>query len=228
MNKFFTHFLVLGAFLLMGNYVLAQSVKISAEIRPRYEFRHGYKTLFPDGGIPANYISQRTRLNGYFDNKTFKAYLCLQDIRVWGDVNQLNIKDANGFALHEAWSEIRLSDLLSLKVGRQEVSYDDERIFGAVGWAQQGRSHDGILLKFLFNDNNKMDIGFAYNAMRESLYRVDYTNINYKTIQWLHYHGNFDNSGLSILFLNNGLAYDADPNTTNYDEKIAYSQTLGA
>ena len=228
MNKYFSRFLVLGAFFIIGNNIRAQSVNISAEIRPRYEFRHGYKTLFPDGEKPANYISQRTRLNGFFANETFKAYLCLQDIRVWGDVNQLNIKDANGFALHEAWSEIRLSELFSLKIGRQEVSYDDERIFGAVGWAQQARSHDGILLKILFNDNHKMDIGFAYNAMKESLYRVDYTNINYKTIQWLHYHGNFDNSGLSILLLNNGLAYDADPDQTVYEEKIAFSQTLGA
>jgi len=228
MNKLFIYFLTLGAFLLVADNILAQSIKISAEIRPRYEYRHGFKTLIPDDEKPANFISQRTRLNAYFENETFKAYVSLQDIRVWGDVNQLNVKDVNGFGVHEAWGEIRLIDLLSLKVGRQEVSYDDERMFGAVGWAQQARSHDAALLKFSFSDKHKMDVGIAYNAMSESLFRVDYTNTNYKAIQWLHYHGNFENSGLSILFLNNGIAYDADPDPSISDEKISYSQTLGA
>jgi hypothetical protein len=228
MNKFFSYFLTLGAVLFIGDNIHAQSVNISAEIRPRYEFRHGYKTLIPDDAKPANYVSQRTRLNAYFANETFKAYVSLQDVRVWGDVNQLNVKDINGFGVHEAWGEIRLCDLLSLKVGRQEVSYDDQRMFGAVGWAQQARSHDAALLKFFFNDKHKMEVGLGYNAMQASLYRVDYTNRNYKAIQWLHYHGTFDNSGLSVLFLNNGIAYDADPDPSIFDEKISYSQTIGA
>lgn len=227
MSKFLSLFLVIGI-LLITDEVLAQSVKISAEIRPRYEFRHGYRTLIPDDTKPANFVSQRTRLNAYFANETFKAYVSLQDVRVWGDVNQLNVKDVNGFGVHEAWGEVRLSDLLSLKIGRQEVSYDDERMFGAVGWAQQARSHDAALLKFFFNDNHKMEVGLGYNAMEASLYRVDYTNRNYKAIQWLHYHGIFENSGLSVLFLNNGIAYDADPDPSISDEKISYSQTIGA
>ncbi|MFC2126361.1 alginate export family protein [Bacteroidota bacterium] len=228
MTKFFSHFLVLGVFLLLANNILAQSVKISAEIRPRYEFRHGYKTLIPDDVKPANFISQRTRLNAYFANETLKTYLSLQDIRTWGDVNQLNSKDVNGFGVHEAWGEIKFSDLLSLKIGRQEVSYDDQRIFGAVGWAQQARSHDGALLKFLFNDAHKMDVGLAYNAMGQSLFKVDYINGNYKTIQWIHYQGKLSKAGLSLLFLNNGLAYDSDPDPATYDEKVSFSQTMGA
>jgi hypothetical protein len=228
MNNFFRYFLALGAFILIGYNLPAQTVTISGEIRPRYEFRHGFKTLKPDDADPAHFISQRTRLNALFANKTFKAYLSLQDVRVWGDVNQLNQKDVNGFGVHEAWGEIRISDLLSLKVGRQEVSYDDQRIFGAVGWAQQARSHDAALVKFSFNDAHKMEVGLGFNAMQESLYRVDYTLSNYKAIQWIHYHASFENSGLSMLFLNNGLAYDADPDPAATDEKITYSQTIGA
>jgi hypothetical protein len=166
-------------------------------------------------------------LNAYFANQTFKAYLSLQDVRVWGDVSQLNVQDANGFGVHEAWAEVRLCDLLSLKAGRQEISYDDERIFGAVGWAQQARSHDAAVFKFSIEDDHKIDVGLGYNAIGESLFREDYDLSNYKAIQWLHYHGNFNNSGLSILFLNNGLAYDADPSPVFSDEKIAYSQTIG-
>jgi hypothetical protein len=208
--------------------IFAQQVEISAEIRPRYEYRHGYKTLFPDGEVPANFISQRTRLNGFFSNETFKAYVSLQDVRVWGDVNQLNVNDVNGFSVHEAWGQVRFCDILSLKVGRQEISYDDQRIFGAVGWAQQARSHDAAILKFSFNENNKLDVGLAYNAMRESLYEVDYTKLNYKTLQYVWYHGDYGKHGLSVLFLNNGFAYDANSTDSIYDEKVAYSQTIGA
>ncbi len=228
MNKFFYSFLVTGALIFIVADMLAQSVKISAEIRPRYEYRHGYKTLFPDDAGAANFVSQRTRLNAYFSNNTFKAYLSLQDVRVWGDVNQLNKGDVYGFSVHEAWAQLKLAKILSIKVGRMEIIYDDHRIFGNVGWAQQARSHDAAIFKFFFGKDHILDAGFAYNAMQESLYKVAYTNKNYKTIQWLHYHGNFGKSGLSVLFLNNGLPYDADANTAKYDEKIAYSQTVGA
>jgi hypothetical protein len=228
MKRFFSYSLILGIILLTGFNTRAQTVKISAELRPRFEFRHGYKTLAPDNARAASFISQRTRLNALFANSSFSAFLSLQDIRVWGNVDQLNAKDVNGFGVHEAWGEIRLCDLLSLKVGRQEVSYDDERIFGAVGWTQQARSHDAAVLKFNFEDNHHLDIGLGYNATGESLFREEYDLSNYKTIQWLHYHGNFDKSGLSILFLNNGIAYDNEPSPLDYDEKIAYSQTIGA
>lgn len=228
MKRFFIYFFQLGVFFIIGTSLHAQTIKISAEIRPRYEFRHGYKTLIPDNARAAHFVSQRTRLNAYYSNSAFKAYLSIQDVRVWGDVGQLNIKDANGFGVHEAWGEIKIIDQLSLKIGRQEVAYDDERIFGAVGWAQQARSHDAALLKYMVNDSHKLELGIGYNALQESLFRENYTLANYKTIQWVHYHGTFDRSGLSILFLNNGLAYDSDPDPTEYEEKVAYSQTIGA
>lgn len=227
MNHFFRNFLLPGALFLVINGSFAQTIKISGEIRPRYEFRHGFKILIPDDARAANYISQRTRLNAFYGNKNFQAYLSIQDVRVWGDVDQLNFKDANGFGVHEAWGMIAFSDLISLKAGRQEVSYDDQRIFGAVGWAQQARSHDAAMLKFAFNENQNLDAGIGYNAMNESLFRVAYTNSNYKAIQWLYYHGSFGKSGLSLLFLNNGLPYDDDPDPDITDEKISYSQTLG-
>jgi len=228
MRKFLFSLLFIGILVATAGDILAQSVKISAEVRPRYEYRHGFWTLFPDDAKAANFISQRTRLNGFFANNTFKAYLSLQDVRVWGDVNQLNRGDAYGLSVHEAWAQIKFAKVFHLKVGRQEIIYDDHRIFGSVAWAQQARSHDAAVFKFFFGDNNKLDFGFAYNAMQESRYKVNYTNKNYKTIQWLHYHGDYGKSGLSVLFLNNGLPYDANDDPEKYEEKIAFSQTIGA
>ena len=221
-------FIFLSGFLfVLAGDIFAQTVNISAELRPRFEYRHGYKTLFPDDTKPANFISQRTRLNGFFANKNFKAYVSLQDVRVWGDVNQLNTSDVNGFSVHEAWGQIFFGDVVSLKIGRQEIIYDDHRIFGSVNWAQQARSHDAAILGLKFAGKHKIDVGVAYNAMGESLYKDDYTNRNYKALQLVHYHVDFGKSGISVLFLNNGMPYFAASDTSKTDELIAYSQTIG-
>ncbi|HBC04625.1 MAG TPA: hypothetical protein DC015_10640, partial [Aequorivita sp.] len=71
---------------------------IDAELRPRFEYRHGYKTLFPDNADPATFVSQRTRLNFGYKTEKLHFYLSPQDVRVWGDVPQLNVADENGFS----------------------------------------------------------------------------------------------------------------------------------
>jgi len=121
---------------------------LDAELRPRFEYRHGYKTLFPDNVDPAAFVSQRTRLNTAYEIEKLSFYLSLQDFRTWGDVPQLNTADKNGIGIHQAWGEIQLDPHFFLKVGRQEIVYDDHRIFGNVGWAQQARSHDALLINY--------------------------------------------------------------------------------
>ena len=219
--------IILGFLTLLPGSIFAQDVNISAELRPRFEFRNGYKQLMPDGNTPASFISQRTRLNAFYANENFKVKLVLQDVRVWGDVNQLNKGDVYGTSVHEAWGEILFTEKFSIKFGRQEIIYDDHRIFGSVGWAQQARSHDAAIFKILPAKNHKIDIGIAYNATGETLYAADYTGMkNYKALQYIHYHGKFNKFGLSVLQLYNGMAYDADT-SANLEEKISWSLTLG-
>ena len=225
MKKLFHLFVIAFAlFFFSGETVHAQSVLLSGEIRPRYEFRHGYKTIIPDDYTAANFISQRTRLNVFYGSKYFKFGLVLQDVRVWGDVPQLNKSDVNGVSLHQAWGEVIFSKKLAFKVGRQEISYDDQRMFGNVGWAQQARSHDAAIVKYRPNSSTKIDVGFAYNAQGESLYKTTYDVNNYRTFQYVWYHGKFNKVGLSFLMLNNGMPY----NETAESQKIVYSQTIGA
>lgn len=207
----------------MGGDLLAQSVTISGEVRPRYEYRHGYKSLIPDGKDAANFISQRTRLNAFFGNETFRFGLVIQNVSVWGDVKQLNVSSLNGTAIHQAWGEVIFNKKLSIKIGRQEIVYDDHRIFGNVGWAQQARSHDAAIIMYKPSKNHRVDIGLAYNANGASLYKTDYTG-SYRSFQYLWYHGTFDKVGVSFLALNNGVAYEDNADST---QKVAYSQTIG-
>lgn len=224
MKKFFSLFMIaFGVLFFSAGNLYSQTVTLSGEIRPRYEFRHGYKTIIPNGNAAANFISQRTRLNLFYGSKMFKFGLVLQNVRIWGDVPQLNSADVNGAALHQAWGEIIFSKKLAFKIGRQEISYDGQRIFGGVNWTQQARSHDAAIIKYRPNKATKLDVGIAYNAQSETLYKTDYTENNYKTFQYIWYHEQSHKTGLSLLFLNNGMAFNESDNS----QVVVYSQTYG-
>lgn len=206
----------------------AQQIEISGELRPRFEARHGYKTLASPDNDAATFVSQRARVNLDYTSEKFKVYFSLQNVRVWGDVSTLATSDANGVTFHEAYGEYYINPKFSIKLGRQEISYDDQRMFGSVGWVQQARSHDAILAKFKVGKNGKLDFGFSLNANGETLFDEDYTINQYKSLQYAWYHTNFnDDLGLSLLFLNNGMPYNkaVDPNKSN--QKTIYSQTIG-
>ncbi|WP_109097303.1 alginate export family protein [Aquimarina sp. AU58] len=200
-------------------------LKIDAEVRPRFEYRHGFKTLFPNDADPATFVSQRTRLNAGYKTEKLNFYVSLQDVRVWGDVPQLNTADKNGFSVQQAWGEILFNPNISLKLGRQEIAYDDQRIFGNVGWAQQARSHDAALIRYN-KDSFKFDLGFAFNRGEESLTGHTLTTPNtYKSIQYAWLHKDWENFSGSFLFLNNGLQYTDATNSDNNETR--YSQTVG-
>ncbi|AMC11865.1 hypothetical protein Lupro_11580 [Lutibacter profundi] len=208
---------------LLSTSLSAQQIDLSAEVRPRFENRHGFKTLINTNVDGANFISQRSRLNFNFKNDKLKLGIVLQNVRVWGDVGTLSSKDTQ-IAFHQAWAEAILSNKVSLKLGRQEIVYDDHRIFGNVGWAQQARSHDALLLKFIPNKKNRLDLGFAVNADGQFLTDALYSNAaGYKSFQYAWYHTLFNNSSLSLLLLNTGIEYlDGNSNQT-----VDYMQTIG-
>lgn len=202
----------------------AQEFEISTEIRPRFEYRHGYKTLIPDDVDAATFVSQRTRLNLNYESEKLNVFVAFQNVRVWGDVATTSLEDKNGIAIHQAWAQLLLNPKLSIKLGRQEISYDDHRIFGNVGWAQQARSHDAFITTYKPNANNHLDFGLALNENSETLFDMDYAVNNYKAFQYLWYHTNFDTLELSFLILNNGLTYLDD----NNEQKVDYNQTIGS
>lgn len=199
-------------------------LQLGFEVRPRTEYRHGFGTLANIDQEPAFFTTQRTRMNGFFVNDNITMKVTLQDIRVWGNQPQLVIGDGNLTSLHEGWGKFKLNSKLALKVGRQEIAYDDERIFGAVAWAQQARSHDAALL--IFQDSTFTGhLGLAYNQNTAGLESTLYTVNNYKALQFLWLNKKWEQANLSFLFLNNGRqVFDEDGtgNGTNF------SQTIGS
>lgn len=208
--------------LISANIVNAQQFDINADLRARFENRNGYGTLKPYTEKAASFISQRTRLQFDYSFKNIKLRVSPQNVKTWGDVATTSKTDANN-AFHEAYGEINLNEKLSFKLGRQEINYDDARIFGNVDWTMQARSHDVFLLKFNPNSKNQIHFGMALNANKETNFYENYAVPQYKSLQYLWYHTDFKMINISVLFLNNGMPYLVET-----EEKVDYSQTIGS
>jgi len=211
--------LILG----MANIATAQ-FKLEAEIRPRAEFRNGFKAPRDKGVEPAFFIEQRSRL--YFNYKTDQVVLKLtfQDVRIWGSVDQINKSDPNLQNLYEAWGQFNFNKQFGVRVGRMELDYDGARFLGNLDWAAQGRSHDALL--FLWSKNNiKLDVGLAYNQnwrfepglLNGNFFDHSVTN-NYKTMQFARFAYNSDAGNLAVLVHNDGRQVASD-------SSMAYRQT---
>jgi hypothetical protein len=172
-----------------GQYANAQ-LTLSGQIRTRSELRDGQGTLPVKDTVPAFFTSQRTRLNAAFSAHRLKAFVALQDVRVWGQdastINRITTDSYDGFMMHEAWAEISLVDTgkvvkdFTLKIGRQELVYDDVRLFGNLDWLQQARRHDAAVLKFAHNGwATHFGAAFNQNAERKSNTIYNGTPIGY-------------------------------------------------
>lgn len=203
--------------------IKAQNLEINAEIRPRFENRHGFKTLINSNEKAANFISQRSRLRFEFKQEKLTLGVDLQNIRVWGDVSTLNVND-QGTSFHQSWAAYQFTDNFSVKMGRQEIIYDDSRIFGNVDWAQQARSFDAIVAKINILKTGNLHLGYSLNNDKEDIKNTLYSNIaGYKNFQYLWAHETFNKWNVSVLLLNNGVEFL----NSNSNEDISYSQTFG-
>lgn len=220
MNRFIKT-IILSIIILIGKETFSQDFKADLQLRPRYEYRNGYKELMKDGEYPNSLISQRSRLNLDFVHEKTKAKLSLQNTRTWGDVPTTSPSDKNGVAVFEAWASYEFAPNWSGKVGRQVLAYDNQRILGGIDWAQQGQSHDALVVSYQ-KETHQLDVALALNA-NDGLYDSPYS-INYKNMQMAWYHRDFSNFQMSLLALNNGFQYE---NTSKDKLSIAYLQTLG-
>lgn len=204
----------------------AQTVEITGQIRPRAEFKNGYKSLISENMDPAFAISQRSRITANFTSKKIITSLSIQDVRIWGDVSTANKSDLNGIMVHQAWGEYSVCSHFSIKAGRQIINYDDQRLFGGNDWIQQARSHDALLLKFAPIAKLNMHIGVVYNQSADKDTGTFYTLNNYKALQYFWGHYEAEKLGLSFLFSNNGLIFNTAEGEKTI-QQVRYSQTFG-
>lgn len=190
---------------------LSAQFTLSGEVRPRTEYRHGFKKPIVEGQDPALFTEQRTRLISSYKKDKVEFYVSLQDVRIWGGANQVYKSDPAMTNMHQAWGKYKFTDNLSITAGRMELNYDNARIMGNLGWAAQSRSHD--LLKFTYSDSLYVfDVGVAYNQDANTPepkklignYYNKAPNENYKVMQYLYYGRSFSGGKFSVLGINRG------------------------
>lgn len=215
--------IVLTVVLGISGSTIAQNFDVDLQLRPRFEFRNGVRSPLLNSDDATSFIAQRSRLNFAFHQDKLTAKLSVQDIRTWGDAATTATAGKNGLAVFEAWAKYNFNDNWSTRVGRQVLSYDNERIMGGIDWLQQGQSHDAALISYN-KGNTLLDIGFALNANAENLVepKTPYTT-NYKAMQYAWFHRNWTKLNLSLLFLNTG--YEFQKTATNLETD--YKQTFG-
>ncbi len=132
---------------------------IDGQFRTRAEYRDGYKKIAQEGSYAVPIVLQRSRLIfGYSEDAlTFK--FSGQDARVWGQ-NAAGM--ANSTQVLEAWASYAFSQNLSVKLGRQELKYDDQRLFASKDFSLTGATYDAALLKY---DNKETATFFHLGAM---------------------------------------------------------------
>lgn len=199
---------------------------MSMQIRPRAEYRNG--ALFPrnEGDEAASFINNRARLSMEYKRSDLSMKISAQHVGVWGQDPQI---DTNGrFIMNEAWAKLNFGTGFFAQLGRQTLSYDDERILGGLDWNVAGRYHDALKLGYA-NEANQLHLILAFNQNGEKkkggTYYYDGAQ-PYKNMQTLWYHYTADELPLnaSLLFLNLGLETGEAATETSHTR---YLQTFG-
>lgn len=220
---FFVGLLFLAPFIIEAQ----NSFDFSGQLMQRAELRNGYGQLIEEDRNPAFFIGQRARINAAYNHNGMKFYVSAQDIRIWGSASHVKLTD-NFFSVYEAYFETALTETWKVRLGRQELNYDNARFLGNLDWAFQGRSHDLALLKYEKGDL-KLHMGAAFNQPGQSLTAVPYTVGNhYKTAQMVHLEDKGKNFDWSFLFWNQGLEQQMyNDNGEIIERKTRFSQTFG-
>lgn len=129
------------------------TVVLEGQLRDRLLVDSG-RDFVDEMGIDREYITQRARLGISVKHASGTVLTVrLQDVRIWGEeTNTLNDSSADGFDAHEAYAVLPLYSHASLKLGRQEIVFDNQRLVGNVDWVQRARSFDGARATWRMDD----------------------------------------------------------------------------
>ncbi|MDH3216892.1 MAG: alginate export family protein [Candidatus Krumholzibacteria bacterium] len=126
----------------------AADVEFAAQLRARLEIDAKDFDSDTDAQL---FTLQRTRFAARFTTDSeLTGFIQFQDSRAWGtETNTLSDASADAFDLHQGY--VALSQVfrqpLTLKIGRMEMIRSNQRLVGAVGWSNTGRSFDGVELQ---------------------------------------------------------------------------------
>ena len=178
------------------------------------------------GGLPENekdndfaaFFMERTRLSVGYSRPHLDSKIVAQHSGVWGQAGKGSLN------LYETWVQLNTNNGLFAKVGRQELSYDNERIIGRDDWAMAALSHDVIKTGYE-GHGHKVHFIVGFNQNAENTNGGTYYENGaqpYKSMQTLWYHYDLPRTplGASLLFMNLGVQ-------DTYFRKTRFQQLAG-
>jgi hypothetical protein len=117
----------------------------------------------------------RTRLRADFaPNQRTQLRLHIQDARVLGDPASGRVSADTQLGVHEAYLKVGdfFVDGLALQAGRFEMNYGNQRLIGAVGFSNPGRTFDAVRLT-LGEETTTFDVFGAKMVHRQTGHNAD-------------------------------------------------------
>lgn len=194
---------------------------MDAQLVTRGELRvGGFKAdSLAEDGI-SHFALGKYRITADYKRSWLEVKLSPQFSGIWGQANA-------GLNLYEGWANLQSKHGLFVKIGRQELDYDNERIIGNDDWTMTAPTHDVLKLGY-DGENHKVHLLAAYNQNAEN---ADNGGIYYsggiqpyKTMQtlWYHYDTPKKLFGVSILGMNIGMQSEneEEPQETYYQQLV--------
>ena len=139
---------------------------------------------------------------------------------VWG-------QGGSNISLYEGWANLQSKHGLFVKIGRQELDYDNERIIGNDDWTMTAPTHDVLKLGY-DGESHKVHLMAAYNQDPDNMDSGNQYYSGglqpYKNMQtlWYHYDTPKKMFGISLLGMNIGMqsAKQDETDVTYYQQLV--------
>jgi len=134
---------------------LVKQFSIGGQVRIRAEYRDPTSyTNAPTANKSDDYILERIRLNLKFTvTDDIEVFIQPQDQRIWGQEITI-LTDERNLDLHQGYVDLRnlFSEPLSIRAGRFEMAYGDQRLISPLDWHNVARAWDGAKVRYAPKD----------------------------------------------------------------------------
>jgi hypothetical protein len=202
---------------------------LKGEFRPRFEYRGGYSEILAKDESPVLTISERARLSAYYQTGILSFGFAIQDVRVWGDDDIYTYTGVAGskasIDLNEGWLGIKPYKNGLIKIGRQYLIYEDERLLSSRSWSQSEIKYDALLFQHI-SKAIQVDAGLSWNNDQEIPYDQPYNTGKMKSLNFIYLKkGITDWLNVSVMALASG--FESIDTTTDINWLGSYGAYLG-
>ena len=120
---------------------------VGAQYRPRLEFRDP-----PNNATGDVFASHRARLKFKLSHGDWGVQIDPQHTLLWGTAASTLSGISGNLDFHQAYAFGKVTDSVLVAIGRQELTFDDQRLLGPVDWTQQARTFDAARISTTYPD----------------------------------------------------------------------------